>query len=121
MAGMVPRTGLRASTRPVVRRERRHGAVLDQVDRRALERAGWRTTLEFRENNIRARDGLLLQVETIWHAEAERDGPADRSDNRRIDLIVATAETLDGVWSKLRLEAELADVRRLPGERAAAS
>jgi hypothetical protein len=106
-----------------MRRERRHGAVLDQVDRRALERAGWRTTLEFRENNIRARDGLLLQVETIWHAEAERDrtGPFDRSGDRGIDLIVATAESLDAVWSKLRLEAELADVRRGRGERAAAS
>jgi hypothetical protein len=106
-----------------MRRERRHGAVLDQVDRRALERAGWRTTLEFRENNIRARDGLLLQVETIWHAEAERDrtGAFDRSDDRGVDLIVATAESLDAVWSKLRLEAELADVRRGRGERAAAS
>jgi len=54
-------------------RQRQHGAILQQADRRELERAGWRTTLEFRENNIRGRDGRLLQVEEIWHAEAEGD------------------------------------------------
>ena len=104
-----------------VRRQRQHGAVLQQVDRRDLERAGWRTTLEFRENNIRGRDGTLLQVETIWHAEAERD-PADRRRasrhaeplvKRGVDFIYATAETVDAVWSRLHIEAELADVRRV--------
>ena len=54
-------------------RQRQHGAVLQQSDRRELERIGWRTTLEFRENNTRGRDGRLLQVEEIWHAEAERE------------------------------------------------
>ena len=107
---MLPRT---TST---LRRQRRHGAVLAQSDRRELERDGWRTTLDFRENNIRARDGLLLQVDTIWHAEAERDPVANRNgtleSGRGVDLIFATAESVDAVWAKLRVEAELADVRR---------
>jgi len=93
---------------------------LQQADRRELERAGWRTTLEFRENNVRARDGRLLRVEEIWHAEAERDPTArwGRTDGRAelgVDVIYATAASADEVWSKLRLEAELADVRRSPG------
>jgi len=91
-------------------RQRQHGAVLAQSDRRELERAGWRTTLEFRENNVRGRDGRLLQVEEIWHAEAERDC-AGRT-RRGVDFIHATAESVDEVWSKLRRQAELADVRR---------
>lgn len=91
-------------------RQRQHGAILQQVDRRDLERAGWRTTLEFRENNVRGRDGRLLQVEEIWHAEAERD-PASRT-GRGVDVIHATAESVDEAWSKLRRQAELADIRR---------
>jgi hypothetical protein len=89
-------------------RQRQHGAILQQADRRELERAGWRTTLDFRENNVRGRDGRLLQVEEIWHAEAER--PAARE--RGVDFIHATAESVDDVWAKLRRQAELADVRR---------
>jgi hypothetical protein len=99
-------------------RQRQHGAILQQADRRELERAGWRTTLEFRENNLRGRDGRLLQVEEIWHAEAERE-PAQRTaphldhgTARGVDFIHATAESVDEVWSKLRRQAELADVRR---------
>jgi hypothetical protein len=103
-------------------RQRQHGAILQQADRRELERAGWRTTLEFRENNVRGRDGRLLQVEEIWHAEAERD-PARRlgtdlstgieqATERGVDFVHATAESVDEVWSKLRRQAELADVRR---------
>jgi len=91
-------------------RQRQHGAVLQQGDRRELERAGWRTTLDFRENNVRGRDGRLLQVEEIWHAEAERD-PSDRS-RGEAQFIQATAESVDGAWSKLRRQAELADIRR---------
>lgn len=64
--------------------------------------------LEFRENNLRGRDGRLLQVEEIWYAEAERD-PAAVSG---VDVVYATAESVDEVWSKLRRQAELADVRR---------
>ena len=91
-------------------RQRQHGAILQQTDRRELERAGWRTTLEFRENNVRGRDGRLLQVEEIWHAEAERD-PVQRAASG-VDFVHATAESVDEVWSKLRRRAELADVRR---------
>jgi hypothetical protein len=104
-------------------RQRQHGAILQQADRRELERAGWRTTLEFRENNVRGRDGRLLQVEEIWHAEAERE-PAQRtaadvgaSIDRGTDFVYATAESVDEVWSKLRRQAELADVRRRDGAR----
>jgi len=57
---------------------------------------------------VRGRDGRLLQVEEIWYAEAER-GPRD---DRGVDFIHATAESVDEVWSKLRRQAELADVRR---------
>jgi hypothetical protein len=99
-------------------RQRQHGAILQQADRRELERGGWRTTLEFRENNVRGRDGRLLQVEEIWHAEAERE-PAQRTDadladgvGRGVDFVHATAESVDEVWAKLRRQAELADVRR---------
>jgi hypothetical protein len=104
-------------------RQRQHGAILQQADRRELERAGWRTTLEFRENNVRGRDGRLLQVEEIWHAEAEREPlqriAADLVDgvDRGVDFVHATAESVDAVWSKLRRQAELADVRRRDGAR----
>jgi hypothetical protein len=91
-------------------RQRQHGAVLSQPDRRELERAGWRTTLEFRENNVRGRDGRLLQVDEIWHAEAERD-TTDRA-SRGVDFIHATAETVEAAWSKLRRQADLAEIRR---------
>lgn len=100
-------------------RQRQHGAVLSQPDRRELERYGWRTTLEFRENNVRGRDGRLLQVEEIWHAEAERDGSGARE--RGVDFIHATAETVDEVWARLRRQAELADIRRVGGAAAQAS
>jgi hypothetical protein len=94
-------------------RQRQHGAILQQADRRELERTGWRTTLEYRENNVRGRDGCLLQVEAIWHAEAERD-PSKRAIGG-VDFVHSTAETVDEVWSKLRRQAELADLRRRLG------
>lgn len=94
-------------------RQRQHGAILQQADRRELERAGWRTTLEFRENNVRGRDGRLLQVEEIWYAEAERDAGSRAVRSRDgVDFVHATAESVDSVWAKLRRQAELADVRR---------
>ena len=107
-------------TRPVARKHRRHGAPLRQPDRRALELDGWRTTLEYRENHRRGPDARLLGVSSMWHAEAERT-PVRR---RGIDVIWATADTADGAWSRLRLEAELADVRvdvRVVGDRVAGS
>lgn len=57
---------------PGQQRERRHGVPLEPRVRRALERDGWRTTLDFRENHVRGLDGRLLRVESIWIAEAER-------------------------------------------------
>jgi hypothetical protein len=46
--------------------------VLQPASRRDLERAGWRTTLDYRENHVRGLDGQLLRVEPIWMAVAER-------------------------------------------------
>ena len=108
MAPMVARA--LPTTRQRLLRQRQHGAILQQQDRRELERSGWRTTLDFRENNVRGRDGRLLQVEEIWHAEAERDPAGVRA--RGVDFIHATAESVDEVWAKLRRRAELADVKR---------
>lgn len=115
MARMVDR--VLPTPRQRLLRQRQHGAILQQTDRRELERAGWRTTLEFRENNVRGRNGRLLQVEEIWHAEAERNSAqrsatGDDHDDRGVDFVHATAESVDEVWSKLRRRAELADVRR---------
>ena len=86
-------TSLRHSTP----RPRRHGVILEPEDRRQLERAGWRTTLDYRENHIRGRDGRLLEVVPTWTAEAERyDG----------DLVVASANgaTVEDAWAQLRFE-----------------
>ena len=80
-------------------RPRRHGLILEPADRRALERAGWRTTLDYRENHIRGRDGRLLEVVPAWTAEAERfDG----------DLAFASAvgATVDEAWAQLRVDVE---------------
>ena len=80
----------RSATRP-----RRHGVLVAPDDRRVLERAGWRTTLDYRENHLRARDGRLLEVAPTWTAEAERfEG----------ELCVASAvgATADEAWARLR-------------------
>ena len=85
---------LRSSRRP-----RRHGVLVEPADRRVLERAGWRTTLDYRENHVRARDGRLLEVVPTWTAEAERfDG----------DLVVASAAaaTVEEAWARLRDDVE---------------
>ena len=87
------------SLRESSRRPRRHGVVLEPADRRSLERAGWRTTLDYRENHVRGRDGKLLEAVPVWTAEAERfDG----------SLVVASASgpTADDAWAALRHEVE---------------
>jgi hypothetical protein len=92
-----------ASLRRPNQRARRHGAVLEPAARRALERDGWRTTLDYRENHVRALDGRLLRAEPVWTAEAERyDG----------ELTVAVAEgaTAEEAWERLRWEIECAHV-----------
>ena len=74
---------------------RRHGPVLEPDDRRYLERAGWRTTLDYRENHLRARDGRLLEVAPTWTAEAERfDG--------EVSVASAVGATIEEAWSLLR-------------------
>ncbi len=75
-------------------------------DRRELEAAGWRTTLEYRENHVRGRDGRLRQLRVVWYAEAERaraggHGPA---------VVTAVATTPDLAWARLRTQADLVDI-----------
>lgn len=68
--------------------------MLQPAERRDLERAGWRTTLDYRENHVRGLDGRLLRIEPIWIAVAERyDG----------NVSVASAEgaTAEEAWANL--------------------
>jgi hypothetical protein len=83
-------------------RARRHGVVLEPAARRSLEREGWRTTLDYRENHVRGLDGRLLRVDPVWTAVAERYGD---------ELTVATAEagSADEAW--LRLCDDVANAR----------
>jgi hypothetical protein len=75
-------------------RARQHGAVLEPTERRSLERAGWRTMLDYRENHVRGLDGRLLRVEPVWVAEAERyDG--------QLAFASATGETAESAWEAL--------------------
>ena len=88
-------------------RARQHGAVLQPNSRRDLERAGWRTTLDYRENHVRGLDGRLLRVEPVWTAEAERfDG--------EIIVASATGSTSDIAWANLfaDIDASLVTTRR---------
>jgi len=82
-----------------LRRRRQHRSTLRQIDRRALERDGWRTTLEFRENHVRLDSGQLVDVEPFWLAEAERDGA----------VISATARSESRVWSRLQVRSRGVD------------
>jgi hypothetical protein len=80
-------------------RPRRHGVLVEPDDRRALERAGWRTTLDYRENHLRARDGRLLEVAPTWTAEAERfDG--------EVAVASAAGSTIEEAWARLRAAIE---------------
>ena len=85
---------------------RQHGAG-QPGDRAELERAGWRTTLEFRENVVRARGGRLQHVIELWRAEAERVG-----DDGRTIVVAAEAMSAATAWSRLRREADLARLAR---------
>ena len=55
-----------------VRRPLRRHASSQADDRSHLECVGWRTTLEYRENNHRDFDGVLTGVEQRWRGDAER-------------------------------------------------
>lgn len=86
-------------------RPRRHGAVLGPEDRRHLERSGWRTTLDYRENHVRSRDGRLLEVVPTWTAEAERyDG--------EVAVAAACGDTADEAWARLRQQIDAAPPTR---------
>src|SRR6185295_1217372 len=87
-------------------RPRRHGECIEPADRRALERAGWRTMLDYRENHVRGRDGRLVEVEAVWIAEAERfDGM----------MVSASAKgsTVEEAWAALRDDIESSRCRTL--------
>lgn len=80
-------------------RLRRHRSTLQQLNRRALERAGWRTTLEFRENHVRLGSGQLVDVEPFWVAEAERGGV----------VISVAARSESRAWSRLHAQSQVGD------------
>ena len=90
---------------PGQQRERRHGAPLEPPCRRELERAGWRTTLDFRENHVRGLDGRLLRVEPVWIAEAERY-------IGEVEVAIAEGATADEAWELLAHRVASEDVRR---------
>jgi hypothetical protein len=86
--------GMAISMRDPALRPRRHGDCIEPVDRRALERAGWRTMMDYRENHVR---GRLVGVEAVWIAEAERfDG--------MMVVASATGANVDEAWAKLRAD-----------------
>ena len=76
-------------------RPRRHGECIEPVDRRALERAGWRTMMDYRENHVRGRDGRLVEIEAVWVAEAERFDGA-------MKVASAIGATAEEAWAALR-------------------
>lgn len=87
--------------------------MLEPADRRSLERAGWRTTLDYRENHVRGLDGRLLRVEPVWTAEAERfDG--------EVTVAVGVGATQDEAWAALIGQIAEGRVKRLRRVRLAA-
>ena len=88
--------------------------MLQPRERRHLERAGWRTTLDFRENHVRGLDGRLLRVEPVWIAEAERY-------DRHVEIASAQGSTPDEAWEQLASDVASANVRTLRRVRLAGS
>ena len=94
------------SMRDPALRPRRHVECIEPVDRRALERAGWRTMLDYRENHVRGRNGRLVEVEAVWIAEAERfDG--------MMVVASATGPNVEQAWATLRDDIESSRFRTL--------
>ncbi len=87
-------------------RPRRHGECIEPVDRRALERAGWRTMMDYRENHVRGRDGRLVEVEAVWIAEAERFDGAMR-------VASAVGSSVEEAWATLRADIDESRVQTL--------
>ena len=85
---------------------RRHGST-EPVDRLRLEQAGWRTTLDYRENHCRDLDGILSAVESHWRGEAERVGAGGE-----VVVLAANGPSPVTVWRRLRIEAEVVLERR---------
>jgi hypothetical protein len=96
---------------------RQHRASLRQLDRSALERAGWRTTLEFRENHVRSASGQLIEIETLWVAEAERPRSATADSHNgeagAVDVVRASARSESRAWARLLGAAESAGRNRV--------
>lgn len=95
------------SMRHSAQRPRRHGECLEPVDRRALERTGWRTTMDYRENHVRTRDGRLVEIEAVWIVEAER------LDDGVMVAATATGRNVEEAWANLRADIDDARVRTL--------
>jgi len=91
-----PRRVVGRAPRPL----RRHASA-QADDRSLLERTGWRTTLDYRENHRRDLDGVLTEVEQRWRGDAERSGP-----NGNVIVFSAVGPTPSAVWRRLRVEAE---------------
>jgi hypothetical protein len=94
------------SLRDPVLRPRHHGECIEPVDRRALERAGWRTMLDYRENHIRGRNGRLVEVQAVWVAEAERFDGA-------MTVASATGASVEEAWAALRANIDSSRVHTL--------
>ena len=70
-----------------------------------LEQAGWRTTLDFRENHRRDGDGVLSDVVQRWRGDAERS-----SLDGGVIVLSVEGPTPAAVWQRLRLETEADEV-----------
>jgi hypothetical protein len=84
------------------RRRRRHARSAAPGDRRALELAGWRTLLEYRENHVRDQHGTLVAVMPQWTGEAELVAGTPRAGRPAVLVAAATGETPAAVWAELR-------------------
>ena len=82
---------------------RRHGPVVEPEARRQLERAGWRTTIDYRENHVRSVDGRLLRIEPVWVAVAERY-------DLHVSVASAEGSTADEAWQNLWIEIDEARI-----------
>jgi hypothetical protein len=106
----IARIASEVAPRPRRHRRRAHGrdpVAVEHADRRALESAGWRTLLEYRENHVRSEDGTLVAIRPRWTGEAELDlggRPGGRT-GRRVLVATATAADPTAVWADLRRQA----------------
>ena len=80
---------------------RRNARRIQPADRARLEAAGWRTTLEYRENHVRGIDGVLDAVEVEWRAECERS-----DEQGSVDVLSARGSNPAASWRRLRAAAE---------------